>query len=128
MEVLRHREQLDVQVVVVSFAPPELLERYAERFDLSGAVLLSDDERRAYAAFGFDRASVARAYLDPRVWWSYARLLVRGRRMEHSGQDTLQLGGDVLVGPDGRVAWVHRSQGPEDRPSVAELSAARESM
>ena len=123
--MLDHRDELDVRVAVISFAPPASLEAYRERFGLGDAVLLSDEERAAYAAFGFDRASVARAYLDPRVWWRYARLLLRGRRLERPEEDTLQLGGDVLVGPGGRVAWVHRSRGPEDRPSLAQLLRAR---
>ena len=125
MEVLDHREELDARVVVISFAPPASLAAYRERFGLGEAVLLSDEERAAYAAFGFDRASVVRAYLDPRVWWRYAGLLARGRKLERPEEDTLQLGGDVLAGPDGRVTWIHRSTGPEDRPSLAQLLRAR---
>jgi hypothetical protein len=125
VEVLDHREELDVRVVVVSFAAPASLAAYRERLGLEDALLLSDTERAAYAAFGFDRASVARAYLHPRVWWRYATLLVRGRRLERPEEDTLQLGGDVLTGPDARVRWVHRSSGPEDRPGLAQLLAAR---
>jgi hypothetical protein len=121
VEVLDHREELDVRVVVVSFAAPASLAAYRERLGLEDALLLSDTDRAAYAAFGFDRASVARAYLHPRVWWRYATLLVRGRRLERPEEDTLQLGGDVLVDRDGVVRWTYRSRGPEDRPSLAEV-------
>jgi hypothetical protein len=125
VEVLNHREELQARVVVVSFAAPESLARYRDRFDLGGAVLLSDTERAAYAAFGFDRASRARVWLDPRVWWRYAQLLRAGRRLEKLEDDALQLGGDVLADRAGRVRWVHRSTGPEDRPSVPEVLSAR---
>jgi len=121
--VLEHREELGVHIVVVSFAQPGSLAAYAERFGLADAVLLSDPDRTAYAAFGFDRGSRARVWLDPRVWRRYAGLLRQGRRLERPEEDTLQLGGDVLV-REGRVRWVHRSAGPEDRPSLAELRAA----
>ena len=124
MEVLDHRAQLRARVVVVSFAPPASLAAYERRLGLEGALLLSDPERRAYAAFGFGRASAARVWLHPRVLWRYARLVTRGRRLEPAGEDTLQLGGDVLVGEDGRVRWIHRSRGPEDRPTIAELLEA----
>lgn len=112
-------------MAVVSFASPKSLARYRDRFELGEAVLLSDAERAAYEAFGFDRASMRRVWLDPRVWWRYARLLARGGRLERAEEDTLQLGGDVLAGPDGRVRWIYRSEGPEDRPTLDELLAAR---
>ena len=125
MEVLRQRDELGVRVVVVSFAAPDSLRAFEERFGFAGAELLSDPARAAYAAFGFDRASTARVWLDPRVWWRYAGLVARGRRPEPPEEDTLQLGGDVLVDADGTVRWIHRSRGPEDRPSVAQLLQAR---
>ena len=125
MQVLNETDELQARVVVVSFAAPESLARYRDRFELHDAVLLSDIERVAYAAFGFERASRARVWLDPRVWWRYAQLVRRGRRLERLEDDALQLGGDVLTDSDGRVAWVHRSTGPEDRPSVAQILSAR---
>ncbi len=123
--MLDEREALGVRVVVVSFAPPPSLRAYRKRFGLDGAVLLSDAGRAAYTAFGFGRASRRRVRLDPRVWRRYAELLGRGRRPEPPGEDVLQLGGDVLCGPDGTVAWVYRSDGPEDRPAVAAIRRAR---
>ncbi len=123
--MLQAREALDVRVVVVSFAAPASLAAYRARFGLDGAVLLSDADREAYAAFGFGRATRRRVWLDPRVWRRYATLLARGRRPEPPSEDVLQLGGDVLCGRDGRVTWVHRSQGPEDRPTVAAIRRAR---
>ncbi len=125
MEVLRHRDQLEARVVVVSFASPPSLAAFAERFRFEGALLLSDEDRAAYPAFGFDRARLVRVWLDPRVWWRYATLLLRGRRAEPPEQDTLQLGGDVLADPAGIVRWIHRSRGPEDRPTITQLLDAR---
>ncbi len=113
-----------MRVVVVSFAAPASLRAYADRFaELRDAVLLSDVDRAAYAAFGFSRGSRARVWLDPRVWRRYAGLLRRGRRLERPDEDTLQLGGDVLAG-DGRVRWVYASAGPEDRPALAQIRRA----
>ena len=125
MQVLDEADALRAHIVVVSFAAPESLARYRERFALGDAVLLSDPDRAAYAAFGFGRASRARVWLDPRVWWRYAQLLGRGRRLERLEDDALQLGGDVLTDGAGRVTWVHRSTGPEDRPSISEVLSAR---
>ena len=121
--MLEHREELGVRVVVISFAKPASLAAYRERFGFEGAELLSDEERAAYAAFGFDRGSAARVWLSPKVWLRYARLLRAGRRLERPEEDTLQLGGDVLV-DRGRATWVHRSAGPEDRPALGDLRRA----
>lgn len=126
MEVLDHADELGARVVVVSFAAPESLSAYRDRLGLAGALLFSDTDRAAYAAFGFDRASAARVWLDPRVWWRYAQLLRAGRRPERLEDDALQLGGDVLTDSTGRVTWIHRSTGPEDRPSIAQVLAARQ--
>ena len=112
-----------MRVVVVSFAAPASLAAYRDRFGFEGAELLSDERREAYAAFGFLRGSAARVWLSPKVWLRYARLLAAGRKLEKPEEDTLQLGGDVLV-DGGRVTWVFRSAGPEERPSLAELRAA----
>jgi len=111
--------------VCVTFAEPALLRAFERELDLDGVTLLGDPARATYAAFGFDRASWARVWLDPRVWTRYAGLIARGRRPRAPEQDTLQLGGDVLLDPEGRVVWIYRSAGPEDRPSLAELRAAR---
>lgn len=122
MEVLDHRAELGVRIAVVAFAPPESLARYREQLGLGDMPLLSDPPRLTYAAFGFGRGSVRRVWLDPRVWRRYAQLLLSGRRLQRTQEDTLQLGGDVLVDKEGRIRWIHASDGPEDRPTLAQLA------
>ena len=107
----------------MTFAPPELLAAFEREMALD-VPLYGDPERAVYDAFGFGRASVARVWLDPRVWWRYARLRLRGRRFARIEQDTLQLGGDAVLDAGGRLRWIRRSRGPEDRPSVDELISA----
>lgn len=122
--MLEYNEQLGLRVVVIAFAPAESLAAYQHRQGLDDLLVLSDPDRRAYHAFGFGRATVLRVWLDPRVWRRYAQLIRRGRRPEPAQEDTLQLGGDVLTDAAGRIAWVYRSRGPEDRPSIAEIQQA----
>lgn len=123
--MLGHRDRLAVRVVVVGFAPREALARFQQGLALGDTLVLADPGRASYRAFGFGRGSVSRVWLDPRVWARYLSLTARGRRLSAPEQDTLQLGGDVLVRGDGRIGWIYRSRGPEDRPSVAEIAAAR---
>jgi hypothetical protein len=122
--VLHHSDELGVRVVVVAFAPLESLVHYQARQRLGSLLVLSDPGRRAYRAFDLGRASILQVWLDPRVWARYLQLVLRGRRPKRAHEDTLQLAGDALIDSDGRVAWIYRSRGPEDRPSIAEIRSA----
>jgi hypothetical protein len=124
VEVLDHSDELGVRVVVVAFAPGESLVRYQHRQRLDRLLVLSDPDRKAYEAFGFGRGSVLRVWLDPRVWARYLGLVLRGHRPEPAHDDTLQLGGDAIADAEGRITWIHRSRGPEDRPSINRLKQA----
>ena len=42
-------------------------------------------------------------------------------------EDTLQLGGDVVIGPDGRIRFLYRSEGPDDRPLIQDMVVATRS-
>lgn len=112
---------------MIAFAAPQPLASWVARLRprLGELRVLADPERILYGAFGLGRASVRRVWLDPRVWARYAELILRGRRPRRAEQDPLQLGGDVLVDAQGIVRWIYRSRGPEDRPSGAEIAAAR---
>jgi len=114
-----------VRVVVIAFAPRESLQGYQQRQHLEHLLVLADPERRAYHAFGLGRGSVARVWLDPRVWIRYVRLILADGRPEAAHEDTLQLGGDALTDTNGRITWIYRSRGPEDRPTIDQIAAAR---
>lgn len=116
--MLGEGESLGARVVVVAFAAPESLAQYQRGLGLDDVLVLSDRERATYRAFGFGRASFRRVWLDPRVWLRYATLVARGRRPYPAQDDTLQLAGDVLTDDAGRVRWIYRGRGPEDRPSL----------
>lgn len=117
----RHRDRLQGKVVCVTFAEPSLLAAFERELALD-VPLFGDPGRASYEASGFGRGSVRRVWLHPRVWASYARLLSRGQRPGADRQDKLQLGGDVVVDREGTVRWIYRSEGPDDRPSVATIA------
>lgn len=120
------RDRLDeldsAAVALVTFTRQRNLRGYRGRLGLPYPVL-ADEDRTTYRAYGLARGPWWR------VWgWGtvreYARLLRRGDRLRRPTEDTLQLGGDFVVGPDGRLAYVYRSSGPADRPSVDDLITA----
>lgn len=123
------RDRLDefapnTDVVVVTFTEPERLHEYLGRNDLPFPVVI-DPDRAAYRAFGLGRASIMRAW-GVRSALASLRLIARGRwrDLRRPTEDTLQLGGDFVIGPDGTLVYGFWSQGPDDRPRIDELIAA----
>lgn len=119
---IREFRHLGAEVVVVSFVPPSPLKQYLSGHEWEFPVL-ADPDRRAYRAFGLERASWARL-LRPRVLGRYLRLMLRGRMPRLAHEDVHQLGGDFVLDRDARVVFAHRSTDPADRPAVAELLEA----
>ncbi len=115
-------EQLNADVLVVSFEPMERVRWYLEDVDF-GWPVLADPGRTLYAAYGLRRGSVARVWLSPRTLAFYARELIRGRLPRRPAGDTLQLGGDFVIDGEGVLRFAHSSVEPADRPPVAELLA-----
>jgi peroxiredoxin len=128
VKVLHYRQRLDAaggQAVFVVHDPPERVRAGI----LDGLTvpwpLLVDLDRAAYRAWGLGRARLADIWLSPALWARYARLLAGGERLRPLGRDTLQLGGDFVVDPAGRIAYA-RPQRRDDRPPVGGLLHALE--
>jgi peroxiredoxin len=111
----------DVRVKVVAFDDNVLARNYVRETGLPWPLLL-DTDQSLYSAYGMTRGS----------WWSiygpasvgkYLKLMAGGRQPGKPGRDWRQLGGDVLIDPQGMVRLHHVSAGPHDRPDVAELLA-----
>ena len=112
----------DAAVAVVAFSAPQHLAAY-QRERLAPIPALIDEDRGTYHAYGLGRGSVWKVW-GPKMWWSYVQRLHRGQSLQRLTEDTLQLGGDFVIGRDGRVAFAFRSDDPEERPTVDELLGA----
>lgn len=111
----------DTDVVLVTFTNPEDAAWYRAAHGTTFPILM-DPSRRTYRAYGLGRGSRRRVY----GWRAGARYLKIVGRDGWSGlrrptEDTLQLGGDFVVGPDGTLVFGFWGEGPDDRPDVAEL-------
>jgi len=92
--------------------------------DYAGSwLLVVEESRELYVHYGMRRASWWRVW-GPATLWAYAKLILRGRRPAKSGGDVSQLGGDVLIDPNGVVALQHVEVGPADRPAVEMILSA----
>ncbi len=115
-------EMGECTVALVTFSAQRKLRGYRARLALPYPVL-ADETRAAYRAYGLGRGRWWRVW-GPATLRAYARLLRRGERVGKPVEDTLQLGGDFVVAPDGRLALAYASHDPADRPSVDAILAA----
>lgn len=82
--------------------------------------MLLDGEQQLYQHYGFPRAGWW-TLLKPIVTWKYLVNIFTGNLPGPAGKDIRQLGGNVLINPDGVVAMNHVSADPHDRPNAEEI-------
>ncbi|MGH9072694.1 MAG: AhpC/TSA family protein, partial [Acidimicrobiales bacterium] len=83
---------------------------------------LVDPERRLYGALGLSHIAWSR-FVRPSTWARYLRSRGGARQGRITG-DPLQAPGVVVLGPDRRVAYLHRGQTLGDYPPLPEVLAA----
>lgn len=121
----RHKAEIDsleVQVAAVTFETPQFVKSYIDETGFAWPMAINES-RSLYRAYGMDRGSFW-AIWGPHNWGAYFKLMAHGRMPRPPHDDVNQLGGDVLVGPDGIVRLHHVSRSPADRPSIDSLLAA----
>ena len=85
--------------------------------------MIADPERTLYRAVGARRPKPLWV-LRPRVATAGARALLAGERVGVTrGDHTLQLGADVVVDRNGRIAFLHLASDAADRTPPEELVA-----
>lgn len=123
-------QALDAAALFVVFDEPDLVCRtMLAGMDVEALPfrVLVDRDRASYARWRLERARWWTIWLDPKVYLRYWRLLRSGERLQAGGADTLQLGGDFVIAPDGTIAYA-RPQQRDDRPPVGELLRAAETV
>jgi hypothetical protein len=139
--VLDQIAALDARLLVISFADLHRLAHWLPYFQrrflapsytargvtppaepFARTRFLADPARVAYHAYGLGRNTVLRVY-GPRILWQYAKWARQGRPIRIR-DDTLQRGGDFIVGRDGRLTLAHTGRDQSDRPPIDMLLAA----
>ncbi len=86
-----------------------------------GVLCLADPERKAYRAYGLERAGLRQTFLSLHVWRSNRRLKrERGWRTElpPTGQDAMMMSGTFVIGRDGRIRLPYYYDDIADHPSA----------
>ena len=108
-------------MLVVTFEAGFLARAYVEDTRLPWPLVV-DESRALYAAYGMLRGRAWDIW-GPATWLAYARSLAHGGTLRRPTGDVSQLGGDVLIDPEGFVRMHHVGRGPADRPPVESLLA-----
>jgi hypothetical protein len=142
--VLRELAVPDARLLVLSFAEVERLRHWVPYFQrrflepayaqhgltlppdpFARTRFLADPSRAVYHAYGLGRNAVWRVY-RPGILWQYVLWGMQGKPIDVR-DDTLQRGGDFVVGRDGRLTLAHTGHNQSERPaSDSILTALRE--
>ena len=129
MQLHRDREQFEragVELVAIGNGTVEQAAEFVRSHELEGLALLVDPERRVYEAAGA-RVGTLSQLVGPRVVLSGARRAAgAGQRQGRVIGHAAQLGGVLIVAPDGSVPYVHLAENASDlAPAEEVLEAAR---
>ena len=109
-------EELKVDVKIVTFDNDVMAQAYLKSSKINWPLLL-DPDQALFKAYGLQQGSWQSIYGLGSIL-KYLKLIFAGQTPGRPGKDWRQLGGDVLVSPDGIVRLHYRSDSPHDRPSV----------
>jgi AhpC/TSA antioxidant enzyme len=115
-------EATGARLVLIGQATPRHAAHYQRRF-APEVEILADDSRESYKAMGYPRAS-ATQLVGPK---SLMKGLPRGASGVGVGRaigDVRQLGGTIIVSPEGEILWEQRMKDASDTPSIDELLEA----
>lgn len=110
----------NLSLVIVTQGTPEEAKFFCEQ-RAPGILCLSDPERRAYTAYGLERATIWQTFLSLHVWRSNRRLQKeRGWKTElpPKGQDAMQMAGTFVIAPDGTIRLPYYYDDIADHPSA----------
>ena len=126
MQLHRDRERfaaVGAELAAIGMGTPKHAAHFRREYDV-GFTLLVDPDRRAYEAAGTKRATVSELF-GPRVLARGARATVSERVFQGRRQgDVAQLGGVLVIAPDGAVVYAHMSESAGDVPPNEELLQA----
>jgi hypothetical protein len=121
VEAVPEIEAAGARLVVVTPQSAARAATWRDELCLGSALVIADPERTLYTALGARRPRPLWV-LRPRVASAGVRALLAGERVSVTrGDDTLQLGADVVLDGDGRIAFLHLAADAADRTPPDEL-------
>jgi peroxiredoxin len=112
--------QKNLGLAIVTQGTPEAAKAFCDE-RAPGQLCLADPERKAYQAYGLERATIWQTFLSWRVWQSNKRLKRErgwGTELPPAGQDAMQLAGTFVIAMDGHIRMPYYYDDIADHPSV----------
>jgi hypothetical protein len=125
VQVHRARQEIQVRgakVAIVGNGAPPFARAFREDLGLE-VPLFTDPSRETYRALALHRGLV-RTLFNARTWGHAARALAKGFFQGRTRGDLRQLGGVVVLHPDGTMAYRYASAEAGDHPPMAEILSA----
>jgi peroxiredoxin len=112
-------EKAGLGLAVITQGTPEVTAIFAKEF-APGLLCLSDPERKAYKAYGLERASLFETFLNLKVLSAVARSRKKGYEVEAppAGQDAMQMSGTFLISREGRILMPYYYDNIADHPPL----------
>lgn len=109
-----------MELVFVTQGTPEGAKAFCEQH-APGQLCLSDPERKAYRAYGLERATILQTFLSWRVWRSNKRLKAEhgwNTDLPPANQDAMQMAGIFVISADGKIRMPYYYDDIADHPPV----------
>ncbi len=126
MQLHRARERFEaagVNLVLIGQLTPRHAEHFRRRQGIELTVL-ADERRASYKAAGAKVATLGELLGPKVVAKSLATTSKTGRVQSKTIGHPAQLGGAMVIAPDGTVAWSHMAQDASDNASPEEILEA----
>ena len=93
-----------LDIAVVTQGVPQETQLFAEEH-APGLKALSDPLRKAYRAYGLERATIFQTFLNWKVLKAVSNSRKKGYQVENppEGQDAMQMSGTFIINPQGRI-------------------------
>jgi len=121
-ELIAGRERIEnagLSIAVVTQGSPEATASFAKEH-APGLLCLSDEERKAYTAYGLERGNLFQTFLNPKVWRAVHKSRKKGYQIEPppAGQDAMQMSGTFIISRAGQIELPYYYDHIADHPPL----------
>ena len=131
MQLHRDRDEFEaagVNLAVIGQGTPANAKHFKKHQHVDELLLLVDPDRKTYKAAGAKKATVGEL-IGPGVVARGIRSSLRSRVVQSAPVGhPAQLGGVLVIAPDGSVRYAHLSEDASDNPPTAEVLAAAKAI
>lgn len=128
LQLQRHKKDIEAagaSLVMIGQATPRHASHFRRRY-APDVRILADEDRTTYKLAGAIRGSATELF-KPEVFLKGIVRSARGGVVQgRPVGDVAQLGGTLIVMPDGTIPWSHMSRDASDNASIDEIVAALE--